>query len=120
MSIIYQKIEIYLRSPWNGYSLRSTGPQQISPAAGPCHPWIRYRLHCLDGKTLVGLINVLDDGNMTAYIPFLLVDPAYQGKGIGKRLLKWSSGITGISCESPWFPTTAARGFTVKRDSARQ
>ena len=41
-----------------------------------------------DGKTLVGLINVLDDGNMTAYSPFLLVDPAYQGKGIGKRLLE--------------------------------
>jgi len=40
-----------------------------------------------DYNRLVGLINVLDDGIMTAYIHFLLVDPEYQGKGIGKELL---------------------------------
>lgn len=36
---------------------------------------------------LIGLINVLDDGAMTAYIHYLLVDPKYQGQGIGKALL---------------------------------
>ena len=39
-------------------------------------------------EKLIGLINVLDDGIMTAYIHFLLVDPDYQGKGIGKELLQ--------------------------------
>ena len=38
-------------------------------------------------EKLIGLINVLDDGIMTAYIHFLLVDPEYQGIGIGKELL---------------------------------
>jgi len=41
-----------------------------------------------DGEKLVGLINVLDDGIMTAYIHYLLVRPEYQRKGIGKKLLK--------------------------------
>jgi GNAT superfamily N-acetyltransferase len=41
-----------------------------------------------DGEKLVGLINALDDGIMTAYIHYLLVNPAYQGKGIGKQLVQ--------------------------------
>ena len=40
-----------------------------------------------DGEKLVGLINVLDDGELTAYIHYLLVDPKYQGKEIGTKLL---------------------------------
>ena len=39
-------------------------------------------------RQLIGLINILDDGVMTAYIHFLLVDPAYHGMGIGKELLR--------------------------------
>jgi len=41
-----------------------------------------------DGDRLVGLINALDDGAMTAYIHYLLVDPAYQGKGVGRELVR--------------------------------
>ena len=41
-----------------------------------------------DGDKLVGLINVLDDSIMTAYIHYLLVNPKYQGQGIGKELLR--------------------------------
>jgi len=41
-----------------------------------------------DNDTLVGLINALDDSIMTAYVHFLLVNPEYQGKGIGKELLR--------------------------------
>ena len=40
-----------------------------------------------DGK-LIGLINALDDGVMTAYVHYLLVNPDYQGKGIGKELIR--------------------------------
>jgi len=41
-----------------------------------------------DNGQLIGLINALDDSSMTVYIHFLLVQPEYQGKGIGKELLK--------------------------------
>ena len=41
-----------------------------------------------DGDRLIGLINVLDDSIMTAYIHYLLVDPEYQGQCIGKELTR--------------------------------
>ena len=40
-----------------------------------------------DGDTLVGMICVMDDGVMNAYVHYLLVDPAYQGKEIGRTLV---------------------------------
>lgn len=40
-----------------------------------------------DGR-LIGLISVMDDGIMTAYIHYLLVRPEYQGRNIGKTLVE--------------------------------
>ncbi len=40
-----------------------------------------------DGEKLVGMICVMDDGIMNAYVHYLLVRPDYQGKGIGKKLV---------------------------------
>ena len=41
-----------------------------------------------DEDMLVGLINVLDDGIMTAYVHYLLIAPEYQHIGIGEKLVK--------------------------------
>ena len=41
-----------------------------------------------DGEKLVGLINSIADGSLTAYIPYLLVNPDYQKQGIGKKLVR--------------------------------
>ena len=41
-----------------------------------------------DGNRLVGMICAMDDGIMTAYVHYLLVDPEYQGLHIGKRLVE--------------------------------
>lgn len=41
---------------------------------------------CDDDK-LVGLISAMDDGVMTVYVYYLLVNPAYQHQGIGKQLV---------------------------------
>lgn len=40
-----------------------------------------------DGDKLIGFINALSDGVMTAYFHYLLVNPDYQAKGIGKTLV---------------------------------
>ncbi|MBP1558984.1 MAG: GNAT family N-acetyltransferase [Oscillospiraceae bacterium] len=41
-----------------------------------------------DNDKLVGLINAIDDGELTAYVHYLLVNPKYQGQGIASELLK--------------------------------
>ncbi|MBQ8372953.1 MAG: GNAT family N-acetyltransferase [Candidatus Methanomethylophilaceae archaeon] len=40
-----------------------------------------------DGDDLVGMVCAMDDGIMTAYIHYMLVDPDHQGMGIGKHLM---------------------------------
>jgi ribosomal protein S18 acetylase RimI-like enzyme len=41
-----------------------------------------------DGQRLVGSVRVLTDGYFFATIPEILVDPAYQRRGIGRRLME--------------------------------
>ena len=36
---------------------------------------------------LIGLVNAIDDGELTAYVHYLCVNPVYQGQGIGSLLL---------------------------------
>ena len=40
-----------------------------------------------EGRKLIGLIAVMSDEVMNAYVPYLLVRPEYQRSGIGTRLL---------------------------------
>lgn len=40
------------------------------------------------GAELAGLVEVLDDKGVTAYVHYLLVNPRYQGKGIGAHLME--------------------------------
>lgn len=37
---------------------------------------------------LVGLANAIDDGELTAYVHYLLVNPEFQGQGIGTALVE--------------------------------
>ena len=41
-----------------------------------------------DHDKLVGLVRVLDDSEMLAYVHYVLVDPHYQGKGIASHLIE--------------------------------
>lgn len=41
-----------------------------------------------DNDRLIGLICAMDDGVMTAYIHYLLINPSYQNLGIGKQLVE--------------------------------
>ncbi len=41
-----------------------------------------------DDDRLVGMICAMDDGIMTAYVHYLLVDPEYQGQHIGQKLIE--------------------------------
>ena len=41
-----------------------------------------------NGEELVGMICVMDDGIMNAYVHYLLVKPAYHGNTIGRTLVE--------------------------------
>lgn len=41
-----------------------------------------------DGDTLVGMICAMDDGIMNAYVHYLLVNPSYHGRKIGRTLVE--------------------------------
>ena len=47
-----------------------------------------YVLTAWHGHRLVGLIRGIDDGGMTAFLHYLLVDPAYQHQGIASHLIE--------------------------------
>lgn len=52
-----------------------------------------------EGDKLIGLMNCISDGYMTAYFHYLLVNPDYQGMGIGKTIVqKMLSKYDGLIC----------------------
>jgi predicted N-acetyltransferase YhbS len=42
----------------------------------------------IDDERVVGFVNMLSDGVLTAFIPWLEVLPGYQGQGIGSELMR--------------------------------
>lgn len=40
---------------------------------------------------LIGLISVMDDSVMNAYIHYLLINPVFQARGIGKELVRMTT-----------------------------
>lgn len=48
-----------------------------------------YRVLALDEeKRLVGFVTAITDGTLSAYLPLLEVLPEFQGKGIGRELIR--------------------------------
>lgn len=41
-----------------------------------------------DNERLVGLVRLLDDSELTAYMHYVLVDPAYHGQGIAGTMIE--------------------------------
>ncbi len=58
-------------------------PQRLFKALNSCETVFT----AWDEGRLIGLINAIDDGELTAYVHYLLVDPEYQKLGVGKKLL---------------------------------
>lgn len=49
----------------------------------------------LDGRQVVGFINAISDGVLTAYIPLLEVLPSHQRQGIGRELVRCMLAMLG-------------------------
>lgn len=71
--------DLFLSVDW----LSGKYPERLKKALDHCETVITA---WADGR-LVGLINAIDDGELTAYVHYLCVNPEYQGTGIGRYLL---------------------------------
>jgi ribosomal protein S18 acetylase RimI-like enzyme len=71
---------LYLSVDWDSGNHPKKLTQAIAGSTSVFTAWDRDRL--------VGLINVLSDGHMAAYVHYLLVQPEYQGHSIGKTLVE--------------------------------
>jgi len=50
--------------------------------------WCSYVAVNSETNVIVGFVNCISDGILSAYIPLLEVLPEYQGRGIGKMLIQ--------------------------------
>lgn len=72
--------ELFLSVNW----LSGNYPERVKKALDQCETVIT----AWKNNRLVGLVNAMDDGELTAYVHYLCVNPEYQGLGIGGDLLR--------------------------------
>jgi GNAT superfamily N-acetyltransferase len=73
-------ISIYKANRWSS----AEKPDQLYNALLNSHSFIT----AWHNQKLVGLGNAISDGYLVVYYPHLIVHPEYQGKGVGKLILK--------------------------------
>ena len=75
-----QVLALYRANHWSS----ADKPRELQRALANSHAVIT----AWEGATLVGLGNALSDGALVVYYPHLLVLPAYQGRGIGREIVR--------------------------------
>ncbi len=77
-------LALYKANEWSA----AEKPEQLYAALMECHSLVSAWV----GDRLVGLGNAISDGHLVVYYPHLLVQPDYQRRGIGTRLMRMLMG----------------------------
>ncbi|MBQ5949305.1 GNAT family N-acetyltransferase [Massilia sp. ST3] len=72
-------IRLYRANGWSS----ADKPDQLLAGLRNSHALVTARA----GTALVGLGNAISDGHLVVYFPHMLVDPARQGEGIGRKMM---------------------------------
>lgn len=80
-------IELYRLNSWSS----AEKPDQLLPALRNSHTLVTARM----SGALVGIANAISDGHLVVYYPHMLVHPAYQRQGIGKKMVEAMHSIYG-------------------------
>ena len=80
-------IELYRLNNWSS----AEKPDQLLPALRNSHTLVTARV----SGALVGIANAISDGHLVVYYPHMLVHPAYQRQGIGRKMVEAMHSIYG-------------------------
>jgi GNAT superfamily N-acetyltransferase len=72
-------IRLYQANGWSS----AEKPVQLLAALRGSHSLVTARIE----NELAGLGNAISDGHLVAYFPHMLVHPAHQGKGVGRKMM---------------------------------
>lgn len=88
-------LDLRIRFPVDDAALTRLHARAFGSTPGPVEPWAeRLDRHSLswvgifDGRRLVGFVHACWDGGAHAFLLDTVVDPAYQRRGIGRRLVQ--------------------------------
>lgn len=73
-------IALYRANEWSSASK----PAQLMAALANSHALVTARIN----GNLVGLANAISDGHLVVYYPHMLVQPAYQRQGVGRKMME--------------------------------
>lgn len=76
---VEEVLDIYRANDWSS----AEKPNELMAALQNSHSLVTARI---SGK-LIGLGNAISDGHLVVYFPHMLVHTAYQGKGIGRKMM---------------------------------
>jgi GNAT superfamily N-acetyltransferase len=80
-------VDLYKANHWSS----AEKPEKLIPALRNSHTLVTARIE----NELVGIGNAISDGYLVVYYPHMLVHPAYQGKGIGRKMMQAMQSIYG-------------------------
>ncbi len=73
-------LSLYRANKWSS----ADKPEKLLNGLRNSHTLVTAR----DNGKLVGIANAISDGYLVVYYPHMLVDPKYQGKGIGRKMME--------------------------------
>ena len=80
-------VKLYKANKWSS----AEKPKELLAALRGSHTLIVARVD----KKLVGIANAISDGHLVVYYPHMLVQPEYQGKGIGRKMMEAMQSVYG-------------------------
>lgn len=72
-----------LRDFFVGWPVAPSATRHLAALSGSLHVVLAF-----DGDRVVGFVNAVGDGTLTAFVPWLEVLPSHQGRGIGTELMR--------------------------------
>lgn len=82
-----ETVALYVINEWSS----AKKPKELLAALQNSHTLVVAR----SAGKLIGIGNAISDGHLVVYYPHMLVDPDYQGKGVGRKMMEAMQTVYG-------------------------